>query len=56
MNTWNCRKDCQYLTPDGCCMDDKMPNANGDLSFEIEAAQYPTCWLYMKPLILNPKP
>ncbi len=52
-NTWNCRKDCQYLTLDGCYIDDKMPNPKGDLSFELEDLRHPTCWMYMKPLMPN---
>lgn len=56
MNTWYCPKDCQWLTPEGCAIDDEMPNPKGDLTFENDP-QYPTCWMYMKPLNLtNLKP
>jgi hypothetical protein len=52
VNTWYCPNDCQWNSPDGCYIDDKMPNPNGDLSFETDP-QYPICWMYMKPLNIN---
>jgi hypothetical protein len=47
-NTWNCKNDCIYITPDGCYIDDKMPNPRGTLSCECENGSYPLCPRYVQ--------
>ena len=49
IKTWYCPSDCQWLSQDGCSIDDKMSNPKGDLTFENDP-KYPICWRYMKPL------
>jgi hypothetical protein len=55
ISKWNCKTDCQWLTPDGCYLDLNIPNPDGDLTFEVNDSTLPTCWMYMKPLELKPE-